>query len=88
MAAVAVAEVDAGTKTTRPTPTSLDGRTSQSTTRDSTVPGSAGGRNRVKATAQSEAGVYSSTTGLFVSRAHLLRIEQAQAEKGTHGMLL
>lgn len=72
MAAVAVAELDARRR--RPTTTSSDGRTSQSTTRDgSTAPATAGGRrNRVQA-AQSEVetdapnSVCSSITGLFVS---------------------
>jgi hypothetical protein len=50
-----VAELDAGTKTTRPTTTSWGGRTSQSTTRDSTAPGNADERNRAQWTAQSEA---------------------------------
>lgn len=50
-----MAELDAGTKTTRPTTTFWDGRTSQSTTRDSTAPGNVGVRDRVQGTAQSEA---------------------------------
>lgn len=46
---VAVAGLDAGTKT--PTTTCSDGRTSQSTTRGSTALGKAGGRDHVKAAA-------------------------------------